>query len=154
MLFSQRIRIAFLVALAAFFYYWAVAFGVHTLSAPRPGWWLPARGDVLAAYSWLQLTHAGGLLLVSVPFAVAIAFVRPAHPVRIALVVALLGIVVPSLYFQATTPHWLRPTGIGMASAAVDYVKFLAALPLVTWLASRVLPSNNSVRSFPSTPSA
>ncbi len=149
MLLPQRTRIALLVAIAAFLYYWAVTFGVHVLSAPRPSWWFPSRGDVWSAYSWLHLTHAGGLLLVSAPFAVAIALVRPAHPVRVALAVAVLGIVGPSLYLQAITPDWLRPSGIGLTSAAVDYIKFVSALPLVTWLASRRLPSNNSFKPNP-----
>jgi hypothetical protein len=137
---SNAIRTALLVLLAALLYYWAIAFGVHRLPAAEPEWWpMPGTGaDALhAAYAWLQLRHAAGLLLVSAPFAIAIALVRPKHPVRIALLVALIGIVGPNLYLHASLPAWQQPTGVRLASAAMDYVKFLVTLPLLTWLAAR-----------------
>ena len=147
---SRRLKIAFLVALAAFLYYWAAAVGAHVLSGPQPSWWRPGEGGAISAYSWLQVTHAGGLILVSTPFAIAVAALCSTHPVRLALMVAFLGLVLPSIYFQITTPAWMPAQDTaGVVSAAIDYVKLLTTLPLVTWAASRVLPPNSSFKPKP-----
>jgi hypothetical protein len=149
MLLPRRIQILLLMAAAAFLYHWAGRLGAHAFTGLRPDWWLPSYAGAWTTYSWLQLAHTGGLLLASLPFAVAIALLRPVHPVRIALAIAVIGLLAPALYWHAITPDWLRPTGIGLASAIVDYAKFVAALPLLTWLASRALPSNNSSKPTP-----
>ena len=147
---SQRLKVACLVAVAAYLYYWAVGLGAHVFSGPTPTWWLPTHEGTLAVYSWLQLTHTGGLLVVSVPFAVAISLLSPEHPLRFALAVALLGLVVPSLYFWVTTPTWLPPADtVGLMSRTIDYAKFIATLPLLTWAASRLLPPNSSFKPKP-----
>lgn len=147
---SQRLKVACLVAVAAFLYYWAVGLGAHVLSGPTPTWWLPTYERTLAVYSWLQLTHAGGLLVVSAPFALAIALLSREHPLRFALAVALLGLVVPSLYFWVTTPTWVPEVDtVGLVSRTIDFIKFLVTLPLLTWAARRVLPPNSSFKPKP-----
>lgn len=143
----QRIRIACFVAIAAFLYYWTVVLGAHVFIGPPPAWWLTGQNGAVSTYSWFQLTHAAGLLLVSAPFAIAIAFFRPTHPVLLALVIAVMALVLPSLYFQLTTSAWLpRPGTPSMVSATIDYLKFLITLPILTCASARVLARNHSFK--------
>lgn len=148
----QRIRIACLVAISAFLYYRAVVLGAHVFLSPPPAWWLPGQEQeaTVSIYLWLQVTHAAGLLLVSAPFAIAITLLRPTHPVRLALAVAVMALVLPSLYFQLTTSAWLpRPGTPSMVSATIDYLKFLITLPIMTWASARILARNRSFKPEP-----
>ncbi|MGV8940326.1 MAG: hypothetical protein ACOH1P_02165 [Lysobacter sp.] len=91
----------------------------------------------------LQLANAALLLVVSIPFALALASSRLSlrNPVLLALAVSFLALVLPALpHFEelVTRPGW---SGV---SAALDYIKFAGTLPLVTWLVRRWLPLNDS----------
>lgn len=110
---------------ASFLLPWAPTF------APRGG------GNVA-----LQLANTAVLVAFSLPLAIALAW--PAAPWRfptlVALAIALVGLVAPVLP-NATLVFQSGSAGL---SAAADLIKFTLSLPLLTWLAVRWLPSNNS----------
>ncbi len=109
--------------------------------------WAPALAPRGGGYLPLQLSNTAVLIAISLPVAIALAW--PTAPWRaptlVALAIALLGLVVPVLP-NATS---LLQGGSAGLSAATDLVKFALLLPLLTWLAVRWLPSNNSFKPKP-----
>ena len=124
----------------------AVIFLPLATSVPMPDW----LGNHFGRYSilvGLQLLHGAGLILISVPFALSIRFLQLQRPVLAALAVALLGLAIPLV-----APHASRLPDSpvhGQISAALDLLKFLGTLPLLTWLVTRNVPSNNSFKPNP-----
>ena len=109
--------------------------------------WAPVLTGSTASYLSLQLANTAVLGAVSLPFAVLLAspLLRLRSPVVAALAVALLGLLAPS---ASSLPYVFRPWPAG-ASAALDLVKFATVLPVLTWVAVRWLPSNNSSKPTP-----
>lgn len=109
--------------------------------------WAPRLAPVASGYAALQLANTLVLFALSVPFALLLASPRLSlkAPVRLALCVALLGLVAPSLSSASLV---LQP-GIAGVSAAIDLVKFALVLPLATWLVVRWLPSRISTAPKP-----
>lgn len=109
--------------------------------------WASRLAPAGGGYPALQLANTLVLVALSIPFALLLASPRLSlkAPVLVALGIALLGLVAPSL---SSAPLVLRP-GVAGASAAADFVKFALALPLVTWLAVRWLPSHYSIKPQP-----
>jgi len=109
--------------------------------------WAPMLAPAAGGYVALQLANTLVLVALSIPFALVLMSPRLSlkAPVVAALGIALLGLVAPSL---PSAPLVLRPDITGV-SAAIDLVKFVLVLPLLTWLAVRWLPSNNSFKPKP-----
>jgi hypothetical protein len=101
----------------------------------------------MPGYVALQLANTAALVVLSAPFAALLAsgMLGLRAPVVVALVISLLGLVLPSLPGAALA---LRPGPAG-GSAAIDFIKFAAVLPLITLVAARWLPSNNSSKPTP-----
>ena len=95
----------------------------------------------------MQLAHTAVVVAISLPIAIVLASRRLAlrTPVLVALCISLLGLVLPVL---PSIQLVFRPGWSG-ASAVLDYLKFTGTLPLLTWLALRWLPSNNSFKTKP-----
>ena len=138
---SQSAKETMLALLGAVSYYLiATIFLPLVTSVPMPDW----LGNHFGKYSilaWLQLIHGSGLALISVPFALSIHFLQLRRPVLTAFGVAFLGLIIP-----IAAPHAAGLLDYPMhsqVSAALDFVKFLGTLPLLTWLVTRTAPSNN-----------
>ena len=138
--FSQTNQQRWLLALAIagpFLYYFCVVVGIDfAMSSPIPEWWLPA-DRVARIFSWLQITNWGGVALASLPFALAITLGTFRHRVLLALCVAVLGLVIPTVLL--TSWHALSSAPLRThVSAFLDVLKFMFTLPLLTWLLSGV----------------
>jgi hypothetical protein len=145
----HMVRTALLLAGLALLYHFAIRYGVHLVNLQAPAWWSGDPRSTFNSYAWLQLTHSIGLLLVSLPFALAIAFLRVARPVPSALLVAFFGSVVPAFVQGGVVPLLLGSSPYTAVSAAIDLLKFASFLPLLTWAVARALPPNNSFKPNP-----
>jgi len=94
----------------------------------------------------MHLKHAGAVAAASLPFAIAIRALRPERPVLVALVVALLGAALPFVVALLAYPS---AVGFVWLSGAIDLLKLVGTLPVVTWLAYRIVPPNNSFNPMP-----
>ncbi len=109
--------------------------------------WAPVLVPRPGGYVALQLANTAVLLALSIPFALILASRRLSlkAPILAAICIALLGLVAPALPSFSLT---FQPSVAG-GSAALDFAKFALALPLLTWLVVRWLPSNNSFNPMP-----
>ena len=102
--------------------------------------WAPVLAPRAGGLAARQLANTVVLLALSIPFALILASRRLSlkAPIFAAICIALLGLVAPAL----PSFFLIFKTGFWVGSAALDLAKFAVALPLLTWLAVRWLPSN------------
>lgn len=120
----------------------AIAFGsaFYYLAAFIVLPWAGVLAPPIGSHMGLQVAHTFLMLVLSLPFALALASSRLAipRPVLVALAVSFFALVLPALPNIGLTA---RPGWSGV-SAVLDYLKFLGTLPLLTWLACRWRPSS------------
>ena len=109
--------------------------------------WAPLLWPSAPTYPTMQLAHTIVVVAMCLPIALVVASRRLSlrAPVLVALFIALLGLVLPVL----PSIHLVSSPGWQGVSAALDLLKFSVILPLLTWLALRWLPSNNSFKPKP-----
>ena len=88
--------------------------------------------------------HGGAVIAASIPFVIAIRALRLERPFVAAISIALLGGALP---FIASV--LLSPSPYAWWVDLADTIKLGLALPLLTWLAYRLVPSNNSFKPTP-----
>jgi len=135
---TSFVKSAVAVALGA-----AVLYAVASLALP----WTPLLFPSAPTYPTMQLAHTIVVVAMCLPFALVVASRRLSlrAPVVVALFIALFGLVLPVL----PSLHLVSSPGWPGVSAALDLLKFTGILPLLTWLALRWLPSNNSFKPKP-----
>jgi hypothetical protein len=130
------------VVIGAVIYNLAARYAIAlALAVPAPTWWGTADSG-LSLYGWLQVTHAVGVLLLSVPFALAILALRLPNPVLVGLGIGLIGLAVPSAFEAAA--YLSRASQHLLLSYALDTAKFAGTLPLLVWLFGKVSSKNSS----------
>jgi hypothetical protein len=141
MQFKQNTRSLIVVIVGAVLYYFSamVAIGI-AMSYPMPEWWSVDSSSSLRAWSWLHSIHALGVLVASVPFALGIRWLQLKDPVMVGLGICILGLFVPIII--PDIERLLAAPTHSQVSAALDTLKFVGTLPLITWLVTRNMPSN------------
>jgi hypothetical protein len=144
-MYQRLVRFLIVIAFGSFGYYL-----LGEVALPWSAWLMPATrpSHLLALFVLLHLANTVVLVAISLPVAVALRsrVVRLGQPVLAALLIALCGLVVPTL------PAVLFPRYMGSPvalSGAVDLIRFAVVLPVLTWLLSSRLPSNNSFKPNP-----
>ncbi|EGD06998.1 hypothetical protein XVE_4810 [Xanthomonas vesicatoria ATCC 35937] len=142
---QRFVRFLSVIALGSFGYYVK-----GKVALPWSAWLLPATrpSSLLTLFVVLHLANTVILVAISLPIAMLLRsrLVRLRQPMLAALLIALCGLVAPTL--QAVI--FPRYVGTTVAiSGAVDLIRFALVLPVLTWLLSSRLPSNNSFKPKP-----
>lgn len=123
---------------AALAYNAATALAVTALWMPQPGWWTPPLSRTLSAITWLHVAQGIGVLAAALPFALALRLAALRRPVALAFGLSIAALVLPNLWLLFFyLPSW--PPRM-LASTAVDFIKWLCVLPLLTWMLLKVQP--------------
>lgn len=136
----MRRRIVLTCALLAltYLYLLGITYGFGFAAALRtPQWWIaPFHSLRAAGISWLLISHAVTLILISIPFAALVAWLYGRLSIRVALVVAVVTwtILAAPLLSESRGSSW-----VGMW--LVETLELVIALPTCVWLL-RLLPSN------------
>ena len=129
------------IAFASVVYYLTLVWAVTLLAMPPVTNQAPESASRLLLMS---LKHGGAVIAASIPFVIAIRALRLERPFVAAISIALLGGALP---FIASV--LLSPSPYAWWVDLADTIKLGLALPLLTWLAYRLVPSNNSFKPTP-----
>jgi hypothetical protein len=137
---KSRLLRYFLIALAlvvfSVVYSIAMQFQIVMGPLPRiaPEWWIPNSEKIFRYLSWIHIDTAIGLFILSIPFALSIAFLSNRTAFRTAVIVTVLHFLLgPILYVPFS---WDDPTFMHYATWGTDVAKQLVCLPLMSlWFA-------------------
>lgn len=107
-----------------------------------PEWWLPGSGKVFRLLFWIHIDGAIGLVIVSAPFALGIAWIANRTAMRMAVYVTLLYLLIgPILYLPFS---WNAPSFDMFVTWGADVAKQLVCLPLLSLGFSAILKKHRA----------
>lgn len=137
-------RVAWRVVLPALLLWMALEVVVRVglflgwLPVRPPEWWLAGAAKLWRWVTWRHLDSGMGGVLVLLPVALALCVLAPRRGRAIAILATALLMAAHPLVHEAL-PKWSTYAPLGRFSIVADLVKQSLTLPLLTWLAGRVL---------------